>query len=97
MRFAGERAVIVDAVALGILRKALIEMLGLDAARTIFTRFGTPGPSWYASFCVSPGHLSDLISIPRILQRRRASVMVSADQPRYEPSQVVLTGRLRCR
>ena len=40
MHFAGERAVILDAVALGLLRKTLIEVIGLDAARAIFTRFG---------------------------------------------------------
>jgi two-component system response regulator HydG len=40
MRFAGERALIVDAVAMGLLRKTLIETLGAEVARGIITRFG---------------------------------------------------------
>lgn len=40
LRFAGERAVILDAVALGLLRKQLIETIGLSGARSVLTRFG---------------------------------------------------------
>ena len=40
MRFAGDRALIVDAVALGLLRRTLIDTVGTDAARGILTRFG---------------------------------------------------------
>jgi two-component system, NtrC family, response regulator HydG len=40
MRFAGERALLLDAMAFGILRKTLIETLGMGAARGIITRFG---------------------------------------------------------
>jgi two-component system, NtrC family, response regulator HydG len=40
MRFAGDRALILDAVALGLLRRTLIESVGNDATRGIFTRFG---------------------------------------------------------
>jgi two-component system, NtrC family, response regulator HydG len=40
IRFAGERAVILDAVALGILRKELIDTVGLTVARGVLTRFG---------------------------------------------------------
>jgi DNA-binding NtrC family response regulator len=40
VRFAGERALILDAVALGMLRKQLVEMLGLAGARAVLTRFG---------------------------------------------------------
>jgi DNA-binding NtrC family response regulator len=40
IRFAGQRAVILDAVALGLLRKELIETLGATAARAILARFG---------------------------------------------------------
>jgi two-component system, NtrC family, response regulator HydG len=40
VRFAGERALILDAVALGLLRKQLVEMLGLAGARAVLTRFG---------------------------------------------------------
>jgi DNA-binding NtrC family response regulator len=40
VRFAGERALILDAVALGLLRKQLVEMLGLSGARAVLTRFG---------------------------------------------------------
>jgi two-component system, NtrC family, response regulator HydG len=40
IRFGGERVLLFDAVALGILRKELIENLGLTAARGILTRIG---------------------------------------------------------
>jgi two-component system response regulator HydG len=40
IRFAGQRAVILDAVALGLLRRELIETVGLTAARSILSRFG---------------------------------------------------------
>src|SRR5512143_828588 len=40
LRFAGERAVILDAVALGLLRRTLIETLGTNGARSILTQFG---------------------------------------------------------
>ena len=38
--FAGERVLLLDAVALGLLRKELIATLGVTAARVVFTRFG---------------------------------------------------------
>src|SRR5579862_7109086 len=38
--FAGERALLLDAVALGLLRRELIETLGATAARAVLTRFG---------------------------------------------------------
>ena len=40
LRFAGERALLLDAVALGLLRKLLIDTLGEVAARGVLTRFG---------------------------------------------------------
>ena len=40
IRFAGQRALLLDAVAMGILRKYLVENFGLIAARTVFTQFG---------------------------------------------------------
>jgi two-component system, NtrC family, response regulator HydG len=40
IRFAGERALILDAVALGILRRQLIDILGTAGARGVLTRFG---------------------------------------------------------
>jgi DNA-binding NtrC family response regulator len=40
IRFAGERALLLDATALGLLRRELIATLGLSAARAVFTRFG---------------------------------------------------------
>ncbi|MFA7329483.1 MAG: sigma-54-dependent Fis family transcriptional regulator [Candidatus Delongbacteria bacterium] len=40
IRFAGQRALIVDAMAMGILRKYLVENFGLTAARTVLTQFG---------------------------------------------------------
>jgi two-component system, NtrC family, response regulator HydG len=38
--FAGERVLLLDAVALGLLRKELIDLLGMTAARAALTRFG---------------------------------------------------------
>jgi predicted hydrocarbon binding protein len=38
--FAGERVLLLDAVALGLLRKELIQTLGSTAARVVLTRFG---------------------------------------------------------
>jgi two-component system response regulator HydG len=40
IRFGGQRAVILDVVALGLLRKELIETLGTTVAKGILTRFG---------------------------------------------------------
>ena len=40
LRFAGERALLLDAVALGLLRKLLIDTLGAAGARGLLTRFG---------------------------------------------------------
>lgn len=40
MGFGGQRAILLDAVALGLLRKELIETLGLTGARGVLTRFG---------------------------------------------------------
>ena len=40
VQFAGQRALILDSVALGILRKELIETLGVTGARAMLTRFG---------------------------------------------------------
>ena len=40
IRFAGERAVLLDTAALGLLRKELIDTLSLAAARGVLYRFG---------------------------------------------------------
>jgi two-component system, NtrC family, response regulator HydG len=40
LRFAGQRAVLLDVVALGLLRQQLIETLGQAGARAVLTRFG---------------------------------------------------------
>ena len=40
LRFAGERVLLFDAVALGLLRRELIDTLGLTGARAVLTRFG---------------------------------------------------------
>jgi DNA-binding NtrC family response regulator/predicted hydrocarbon binding protein len=40
IRFAGQRALLVDAVAMGLLRKYLVENFGETAARTVLTQFG---------------------------------------------------------
>jgi len=40
IRFVGQRALLLDAVAMGLLRKYLVENFGLTAARTVLTQFG---------------------------------------------------------
>ena len=40
IRFAGQRALLLDAAAMGLLRKYLVENFGLTAARTVLTQFG---------------------------------------------------------
>ncbi|WP_437724954.1 sigma 54-interacting transcriptional regulator [Sorangium sp. So ce861] len=40
LRFSGARAILLDAVAMGLLRKQLIDALGAAAARALLTRFG---------------------------------------------------------
>ncbi|HEX8110606.1 MAG TPA: sigma-54-dependent Fis family transcriptional regulator [Kofleriaceae bacterium] len=40
IRFAGQRALLLDAVAIGLLRKYLVENFGITAARTVLTQFG---------------------------------------------------------
>ncbi len=40
IRFAGQRALLIDAVALGVLRQYLVENFGATAARTVLTQFG---------------------------------------------------------
>ena len=42
VRFAGERALIIDATAKGNLRKELIHHFGITTARAVLTRFGYP-------------------------------------------------------
>src|SRR6187401_803693 len=40
IRFAAQRALLLDAVAMGLLRKYLVENFGLTAARAVLTQFG---------------------------------------------------------
>ncbi len=40
IRFAGQRALLLDAIAMGLLRKYLVENFGLTATRTVLTQFG---------------------------------------------------------
>jgi DNA-binding NtrC family response regulator len=40
IRFAGQRALLLDAVAMGILRQYLVDNIGLNAARAVLTQFG---------------------------------------------------------
>ena len=40
IRFAGQRALLLDAVAMGLHRKYLVENFGLTAARAVLTQFG---------------------------------------------------------
>ncbi|MDD5308523.1 MAG: sigma-54-dependent Fis family transcriptional regulator [Deltaproteobacteria bacterium] len=40
IRFAGQRALLLDALAMGLLRKYLVENFGLTAARAVLTQFG---------------------------------------------------------
>src|SRR6478609_1035648 len=40
IRFAGQRALLIDAVAMGLLRKYLVDNFGVTAARAVLTQFG---------------------------------------------------------
>ncbi len=40
IRFAGQRALLIDAVAMGLLRQYLVNNFGINAARTVLTQFG---------------------------------------------------------
>lgn len=40
VRFAGDRALVIDAVAIGLLRKHLVDSFGLAASRSLLTQFG---------------------------------------------------------
>ena len=40
IRFTGQRALLLDAVAMGILRQYLVDNFGLTAARAVLTQFG---------------------------------------------------------
>jgi two-component system, NtrC family, response regulator HydG len=40
IRFAGQRAILLDAVAMGLLRKYLVDNFGIAATRTVLTQFG---------------------------------------------------------
>ena len=40
IRFAGRRALLIDAMAMGLLRHYLVENFGLSAARAVLTQFG---------------------------------------------------------
>jgi two-component system response regulator HydG len=40
IRFAGQRALLIDAIAMGLLRKYLVDNFGLTAARAVLTHFG---------------------------------------------------------
>ena len=40
IRFAGQRALLLDAMAMGLLRKYLVENFGLTATRAVLTQFG---------------------------------------------------------
>jgi DNA-binding NtrC family response regulator len=40
IRFAGQRALLLDAVAMGVLRKYLVDNFGVNAARAVLTQFG---------------------------------------------------------
>ena len=40
IRFAGQRALLLDAIAMGLLRKYLVENFGVNAARAVLTQFG---------------------------------------------------------
>src|SRR6185369_2476751 len=42
IRFAGQRALLIDAVAMGLLRKYLVENFGTTAARTVLTSSASP-------------------------------------------------------
>ena len=58
IRFAGQRAILLDAVAMGLLRKYLVENFGLTAARTVLTQFGF-AHGWRMAEAMSAGFAWD--------------------------------------
>ena len=58
IRFAGQRAILLDAMAMGLLRKYLVENFGHTAARTVLTQFG-----------FAHGHLSFALELGGLLRR----------------------------
>ncbi|NWJ41038.1 MAG: sigma-54-dependent Fis family transcriptional regulator [Geothrix sp.] len=58
IHFAGRRALILDAEALGVLRKYLVENFGLSAARTLLTQFGF-AHGWRVAEAVRSGFTMD--------------------------------------
>jgi DNA-binding NtrC family response regulator len=58
VRFAGQRALILDAVAMGLLRKQLVDTIGQTGARAVFTRFGF-AHGWRAAEALCAGYVWD--------------------------------------
>jgi DNA-binding NtrC family response regulator len=58
VRFAGQRALILDAVAMGLLRKQLVDTVGWTAARVVLTRFGF-AHGWRAAEALWAGYAWD--------------------------------------
>ena len=56
IRFAGQRALLLDAVAMGLHRKYLVENFGLTAARAVLTQFGF-AHGWRIAGLVSRGQI----------------------------------------
>ena len=92
--FAGERVLLLDAVALGLLRRELIETLGVTAARAVLTRFGY-AHGWRVAETLRNG-------IPvgqrgRMANRRRAAAYDSGSRPRGGDARLAQRRRARRR
>ena len=87
IQFMGHRAMIVDALAMGLLRKELIEHLGNFAARTILTRFGyAHGWSTADNLCIEYPGLKDDPQTGPILHMLQGILNVAALDVVHEPS-----------
>ena len=80
IRFAAQRALLLDAVAMGLLRKYLVENFGLTAARAVLTQFGF-AHGWRMADAMQNGALG-WSTTSRRARRARSSPSIAAPSPR---------------
>jgi DNA-binding NtrC family response regulator len=78
IRLAGQRALLIDAVAMGLLRKYLVENFGVTAARTVLTQFG------FAHGWRMAEAMQDAFSWDSLQEWRQASTRIHALQGLFQ-------------